>query len=189
MNSLDADVDWIACPLLQDHHLPFLQAREQQVGLDADAVTQRVTLLLAVGGGSFLVPDDMPGASAVIRVEHHAVANAVGAAIAQVSGEVDRIFTGIGRDQAIKYAQTEATQRALDAGADPASVVVLDVEDIPIAYLPGDARRVRVRVIADIANFGANCHVSGQRVGSPDFQVVAPLEGQAPSSVPIRADV
>jgi NodT family efflux transporter outer membrane factor (OMF) lipoprotein len=29
----------------------FLQAREQQVGLDADAVTQRVTLLLALGGG------------------------------------------------------------------------------------------------------------------------------------------
>jgi N-methylhydantoinase A/oxoprolinase/acetone carboxylase beta subunit len=145
--------------------------------------------LLAVGGGSFLVPDDMPGASAVIRVEHHAVANAVGAAIAQVSGEVDRIFTGIGRDQAIEYAQAEATQRALDAGADPGSVVVLDVEDIPISYLPGDARRVRVRVIADIANFGANCHVSGQRVGSPDFQVVAPPEGQGPSSVPIRTDV
>jgi hypothetical protein len=55
--------------------------------------------------------------------------------------------------------------------------------------LPGDSRRVRVRVIADIANFGANCHASGQRVGSPDFQVVAPVEGQAPSSVPIRADV
>ena len=29
----------------------FLQAREQQVALDADAVTQRVTLLLALGGG------------------------------------------------------------------------------------------------------------------------------------------
>jgi outer membrane protein TolC len=29
----------------------FLQAREQQVALDADSVTQRVTLLLAVGGG------------------------------------------------------------------------------------------------------------------------------------------
>jgi hypothetical protein len=31
---------------------------------------------------------------------------------------------------------------------------VLEVDDIPIAYLPGDARRVRVRVIADIADFG-----------------------------------
>ena len=78
----------------------------------------------------------------------------------------------------------------IDVGrTDPGSVVVLDVDGIPIAYLPGDSRRVRVRVIADIANFGANCHAGGQRVRSPDFQVVAPVEGQAPSSVPIRADV
>jgi N-methylhydantoinase A/oxoprolinase/acetone carboxylase beta subunit len=110
--------------------------------------------LLAVGGGSFLVPDKVAGTSAVIRVEHHAVANAVGAAIAQVSGEVDRIFTGIGRSQAIDQARMEATERALRAGADAASLTVLEIDDIPIAYLPGDARRVRVRVIADIANFG-----------------------------------
>ncbi|MBB3773781.1 hypothetical protein FHS55_004425 [Angulomicrobium tetraedrale] len=31
------------------------------------------------------------------------------------------------------------------------SVPTLDVEDIPIAYLPGDARRVRVRVVGGIA--------------------------------------
>jgi hypothetical protein len=31
---------------------------------------------------------------------------------------------------------------------------VLDIDEIPIACLPGNARRVRVRVIADIANFG-----------------------------------
>jgi hypothetical protein len=48
----------------------------------------------------------------------------------------------------------EATERALRAGADAASLTVLEIDDIPIAYLPGDARRVRVRVIADIANFG-----------------------------------
>lgn len=52
--------------------------------------------LIAVGGGSFLVPDRMEGAE-VVRIEHHAVANAVGAAIAQVSGEVDRIFFGVER--------------------------------------------------------------------------------------------
>ena len=49
--------------------------------------------LLAVGGGSFLIPDKVEGCSEVIRVEHHAVANAVGAAIAQASGEVDQIFS------------------------------------------------------------------------------------------------
>ena len=123
-------------------------------GIDRMKTDAAEVPLLAVGGGSFLVPEKVPGASAVVRVEHHAVANAVGAAIAQVSGEVDRIFTGIGRVQAIERAQAEATQRALDAGADPGSVAVLDIDDIPLSYLPGDARRVRVRVIADIADFG-----------------------------------
>ena len=47
--------------------------------------------LIAVGGGSFLVPPRLAGVSEVLNVPHQAVANAVGAAIAQVSGEVDQI--------------------------------------------------------------------------------------------------
>ena len=108
--------------------------------------------LLAVGGGSFLIPDTVAGASEVVRVPHHAVANAVGAAIAQVSGEVDQIFTGIGRAEAIDRAETEATRRAVEAGADPETLATIEVEDIPLSYLPGDARRVRVRMIGDIAS-------------------------------------
>jgi N-methylhydantoinase A/oxoprolinase/acetone carboxylase beta subunit len=106
--------------------------------------------LIAVGGGCFLVPDHMDGISEVVRVEHHAVANAVGAAISQVSGEVDRIFSGVQRDVALDEARREATRRAIEAGADAGSISTLDVEDIPIAYLPGNARRVRVRVIGEI---------------------------------------
>lgn len=106
--------------------------------------------LLAVGGGSFLVPDKVEGCSHVIRVEHHAVANAVGAAIAQVSGEVDQIFSNLTRDQAIAAARTEAEARAVTAGAAPPSLKLVEIEDIPLSYLPGDARRVRVRVVGDI---------------------------------------
>src|ERR1700761_8077754 len=57
-------------------------------------------------------------------------------------------------DDRCHFCRMEATERALRAGADAASLTVLEIDDIPIAYLPGDARRVRVRVIADIANFG-----------------------------------
>ena len=106
--------------------------------------------LLAVGGGSFLIPDHVEGCSEVIRVEHHAVANAVGAAIAQASGEVDQIFSNLTRDQAIAAARTEAESRATTAGAAPESLKLVEVEDIPLSYLPGDARRVRVRVVGDI---------------------------------------
>ena len=107
--------------------------------------------LLAVGGGSFLIPDHVEGASEVVRVEHHAVANAVGAAIAQVSGEIDRIFSGLSREDALVAAVEEAQGKAVEAGADHTTLKTVEVEDLPIAYLPGNSVRVRTRVIGAIA--------------------------------------
>jgi N-methylhydantoinase A/oxoprolinase/acetone carboxylase beta subunit len=107
--------------------------------------------LLAVGGGAFLVPSAIPGISEVVHVPHAAVANAVGAAIAQVSGEVDQVFSGVTREVAVAEAEAIARERAVEAGADPRTVGVVDVEDLPLAYLPGDALRVRVRVVGDAA--------------------------------------
>lgn len=105
--------------------------------------------LLAVGGGAFLVPDRVSGISEVIHVPHGAVANAVGAAIAQVSGEVDQVFSGMERGEALAAAARLARTRAEEAGAKAATLEVVEVEDLPLAYLPGGARRVRVRVVGD----------------------------------------
>ncbi|NLS18692.1 hydantoinase/oxoprolinase family protein [Rhizobium sp. P40RR-XXII] len=107
--------------------------------------------LIAVGGGAFLIPEKIAGASEVLRVENAGVANALGAAMAQVSGEVDQVFSGLSRDEAIAKAEAEAQDAAVASGASRESLKTLEVEDIPIAYLPGGARRVRVRVIGDIA--------------------------------------
>jgi hypothetical protein len=79
------------------------------------------------------------------------VANAVGAAIAQVSGEADQVFQNLSRDEAIAEARRLAEARAVQAGADPATLGVVDVEDLPLAYLPGNSLRARVRVVGDIA--------------------------------------
>jgi N-methylhydantoinase A/oxoprolinase/acetone carboxylase beta subunit len=108
--------------------------------------------LIAVGGGAFLVPKDLPGVSEVLQVEHGGVANAVGAAIAQVSGEVDQVFNDIGRTAAIEAATEMAKQRTVQAGADPETLSVVEVEDLPLSYVPGDALRVRVRVVGDTAS-------------------------------------
>ena len=107
--------------------------------------------LIAVGGGSFLVPPRLAGVSEVLNVPHQAVANAVGAAIAQVSGEVDQIFQDLTRDEAIARARRAAEEKAVAAGADPATINVVEVEDLPLAYLPGNSLRTRVRVVGDIA--------------------------------------
>lgn len=106
--------------------------------------------LIVVGGGGFLIPDKIEGVSKVVRVEHGDCANAVGAAVAQVSGDVDQIFQGASRKEIMAQAEELATQRALAAGADRASLAVVEAEDIPIAYLPGNSMRVRVRVVGQI---------------------------------------
>ena len=127
----------------------------------ADAVDRmkldaRPTPLIAVGGGAFLIPEALPGISEVVKVPHASVANAVGAAIAQVSGEVDRIFRDKTRDEAIALARAEAIEQAVGAGADPATITVVDVEDLPLAYMTGNALRARVRVVGAIAKSPAS---------------------------------
>jgi N-methylhydantoinase A/oxoprolinase/acetone carboxylase beta subunit len=107
--------------------------------------------LIAVGGGAFLVPDFLAGISRVVRVRHADCANAVGAAIAQVSGEVDHVVRGLSRSEAITKAAAMAADRAVAAGADRATLKMVENEDIPIAYLPGNALRVRVRMVGDVA--------------------------------------
>jgi len=107
--------------------------------------------LIAVGGGAFLIPDKLPGVSQVIHVEHGDCANAVGAAIAQVSGECDQIFKDLSRTEALSAAQGIANDRAVAAGAARGSLATIESEDMPLAYLPGNSVRVRVRVVGDVA--------------------------------------
>jgi N-methylhydantoinase A/oxoprolinase/acetone carboxylase beta subunit len=108
--------------------------------------------VVVVGGGSILLRDSLAGASELVKPEHFAVANAIGAAIAQVGGEVDKIVAleGTTRADAIEEAKAEAVERAVAAGADRGAVRVVDVEDVPIAYLPGNATRIRVKAVGDL---------------------------------------
>ncbi|MCP5371558.1 MAG: hydantoinase/oxoprolinase family protein [Hyphomicrobiales bacterium] len=111
----------------------------------------RAAPLIAVGGGAPLIPENIPGISHVHRVENHAVANAVGAAIAQISGEADQVFQDMTRDEALAAARELAEEKAISAGAARDTVKTVEMEDLPIAYLPGHAIRARVRVVGDIA--------------------------------------
>ena len=107
--------------------------------------------VIVVGGGSFLAKDQI-GDLPVKRPENYAVANAVGAAIAQISGEIDRIYTLTEqtRDKVLEEAKEEAIAKAVEAGAKKDTVEIVDVEDVPLAYLPGNATRVRVKAVGDL---------------------------------------
>jgi N-methylhydantoinase A/oxoprolinase/acetone carboxylase beta subunit len=107
--------------------------------------------LIAVGGGSILMPERLAGLE-VIRPPYFAAANAIGAAIAQTSGEVDRIYSleRLTREAALAEAEAEARAQAVASGAVERSIVVTEREDVPLAYLRGNATRVRVKVVGDL---------------------------------------
>ncbi len=132
-------------------------AREHIQRAIAEAVERMKTSagpirVVVVGGGGVLLDDDLDGASATMRPDHFDVANAIGAAIAQVGGEIDRIYAldGLTREAALDEAKSEACRRAIDAGAEPATVEIVDVEQVPLAYLPGSAIRIRVKAVGDL---------------------------------------
>ncbi len=106
--------------------------------------------LLAVGGGASLIPNMLEGVSKVIKVENYAVANAVGAAIAQISGYTDKVFNNMQRDDAIAQAIEYAKADAIEKGANAATLEVIEVEDVPMSYMPGNNLQVKVKVIGEI---------------------------------------
>ncbi len=121
--------------------------------IDRVKLDRRDLPVVLVGGGAALVGTDLPGASAVQHLPDAGVANAIGAALANISGEVDRVFSlaGTTRAGALAAARAEAVATAVAAGAVAETVHVVDEEDIPLAHLPGGtAIRIRVRVLGDL---------------------------------------
>ena len=109
--------------------------------------------VVLVGGGSILMGDELAGASDVLRPQHADVANAIGAAIAQVGGQVERVYSleQSGREQAVADCSAAAIERAVAAGADPATVEVVEIDEVPLAYVPSNATLVRVKAVGDLA--------------------------------------
>jgi len=110
--------------------------------------------LVLVGGGSILINRDLKGVSELIIPEYAGVANAIGASIAQVGGEIDKIYSydQFGREEAIEDAKSEASKNAVEAGADASSIEIIDFEEIPLAYMPGNAVRLRVKVAGELGS-------------------------------------
>lgn len=135
-----------------------VQAAQEEMWRMMERAVERMLLtpepvpVIVVGGGSILAPEKIANLN-VIKPEHFPVANAVGAAIAQISGEVDRVFSlaELSRDEAVLQAKAEATDKAVSAGADRESTQIVDVEDVPLAYLPGNATRIRVKAVGDLS--------------------------------------
>ncbi len=109
--------------------------------------------VILVGGGSILVTEKLDTASEMLRPEHAGVANAIGAAIAQIGGETERLvsYDKMTRDDAVKDVTAEAIKLAVAAGADSSTVRVADLEETSISYMAGNTTRLRIKVVGDIS--------------------------------------
>ena len=130
--------------------------RKLEDTIDKVKSSQGTVPVILVGGGTILVNRTLAGASEVIRPQNAGVANAIGAGLAQVGGEVDKIFSyeEIGRDRAMRQAKEESVERAVAAGANLASTEIVGLDEVPLAYLPGGAVRIKAKAVGDLAGTG-----------------------------------
>ncbi|RDV26813.1 hydantoinase/oxoprolinase family protein [Alteromonas aestuariivivens] len=121
--------------------------------------------VILVGGGAILIQDGLQAASTLVRPEHAGVANAIGAAIAQVGGEAEALksYSSNGRQQAIDDVTGEARQRAIAAGADAATIRVADIEETEVPYMEQGVYRLRVKVIGEVATLPGSQSLREQR--------------------------
>lgn len=125
----------------------ILQQATEEMKVSASPIT-----VLLVGGGSIIYMDGLEGVAECIIPPHHDSANAVGAAIAKVAGEVDIIEILDGRDEAavLKAAQESAIQAAISRGADSKDVKIVEVEKLPLQYVTNRATRIKAKAVAKL---------------------------------------
>lgn len=100
--------------------------------------------ILLIGGGSSLLPKNLLDGRFIIPPYAH-VANAYGAALAEISATIDTVVSLEERQKVLDKLQEQAIQAAIQRGADFKSVKVVDVNIIPYHYVPNRLARVIVR--------------------------------------------
>ncbi|MBQ9931334.1 MAG: hydantoinase/oxoprolinase family protein, partial [Firmicutes bacterium] len=121
--------------------------------IDAMKVSSEDVDVILVGGGSIVLPEDLAGAKSVTKHPHGGVANAIGSAISKVSGTYEHLidYNEVPREEALAKARAEAIELAVDAGAIRETVEIIDAEDVPLQYYPGNTARVKIKAAGDLA--------------------------------------
>ncbi|XP_052818306.1 uncharacterized protein LOC128244331 [Mya arenaria] len=146
--------------------------------IDKLRLNNRDLPLILVGGGSIIVGKQTKfgGISKIIVPDNFDVANAVGAAMSQVSASVDkvvdydqfvdrqvvydnehepteetrkRLFQSA-REKAIQEIKQKLKRDAIANGALPSSLAVVEMEDVALTYIPGNASRIKIKIVGEL---------------------------------------
>lgn len=104
--------------------------------------------VLLVGGGSFILPDDIKGASKVWRPEYFQVANAIGAAIGKISASAQAFGKADEKEELVEKLRAEAEEKAIKLGAQADSITVVDITSEELPYV--NMHKYEVKVVADM---------------------------------------
>ncbi|MGH6696679.1 hydantoinase/oxoprolinase N-terminal domain-containing protein [Sphingopyxis sp.] len=123
-------------------------------GIDRMKTQSGDVTIIAVGGGHFLIDDDLKGAANVVRPDYASVANAVGAAIAQVGAQTDRIidYDAQPRAAALEEMRETLLARVVAAGATRETAEIVDMDEVFLSYLPGRSAQLRMKAVGSLAD-------------------------------------
>ncbi|KAJ9610458.1 hypothetical protein H2200_005235 [Cladophialophora chaetospira] len=126
--------------------------RQLERAIDRMKVSSAPVSVLLVGGGSIILTDELDGVEECLRPPHHDSANAVGAAIAKVAGEIDIIEILADRDEnvATNAAKKAAIDAAVAGGADESDVKIVEVKKIPLQYVTNKATRFVMKAVGSL---------------------------------------
>jgi len=122
-------------------------------GIDQMKSSRDPVPVVLVGGGAVLVSKSLATASQIHRPEHSGVANAIGAANAQVGSETERIasYRRIPREKVLEEITDLLANKLVAAGANPDTVKLADIEETSVSYMADESTRIRVKMVGDLS--------------------------------------
>ncbi|KZT10328.1 DUF917-domain-containing protein [Laetiporus sulphureus 93-53] len=98
-------------------------------------------IVLLVGGGSIIAPDELSGVGEILRPPYF------------IAGEIDTIELLQNRNihDVIEGIKAQAIEKAIAAGADPATTKIVEVVNLPVQYVTNQATRIIVKAAGDLA--------------------------------------
>ena len=154
------------------------QARAQikkilERAVDSMKVSELPVTLLLVGGGSIVQMDALEGVTKCIMPPHYDSANAVGAAIAKVTGEVDiiEILEGRNEKDVLDSCNRKALDMAISKGADPDDVKIVQVDKIPLQYVTNKATRFVIKAVGKLSAASRSKFEPGKQISNMDSTV------------------
>jgi len=126
-------------------------AEPQIIVVDIGGTTTDVCALSPSGfprkSPGFVVTEDLNVVDKCIQPIHEGAANAVGAAIAKISGEIDVVEIPGDRSEKdiIEAVCGKAVDLAVQRGASRENVQIVEVNKMPLQYTPNGAMRIQIR--------------------------------------------